>query len=90
MSNPSPDHEATVEEVENTKYVQKARVFLPLQLFDGITVEAYREASALLHKVRDAALKTLDVTEANADVTAVDYALDDIGHAIVTVTQVST
>lgn len=84
------NHEPEVKELENTDFVQKARVFLPLKLFDGITVETYRTAIETVKKVRDAALKTLDVTEENADVTAVDYALDDIGHAIVTVTQVST
>ncbi len=84
-------HELTeVVELENSDFVQKARVFLPLKLFDGITVEAYRNAIDIVQKVRDAALKTLDVDEKNADVTAVDFTLDDIGHAIVTVTQVST
>ena len=82
------DHK--IEEVTNTKYVQKARVFLPLKLFDTVTHAAYAEALRVVQLVREAALSTLDVTEGNADVTAVDYALDDIGHAVVTVTQVCT
>lgn len=78
-----------IEEIQNTKYVQKAKVFLPLKLFDAVSQAAYAEALRVVKLVREAALSVLDVTEANADVTAVDYALDDIGHAVVTVTQVN-
>jgi hypothetical protein len=83
---PIPD---SVEKIVDTVHVQKAKVSLPIDAFQTVSVQDYKDALAVVQLVRDSALAVLDVDEKNADVTAVDYEL--VGeNAVVTVTQVNT
>jgi len=79
----------SIKEVTNTDFVQKAEVTLPLNAFQLISVQDYKDALAVIKLVRESALAVLEVDEANADVTAVEYALSG-EDAVVTVTQVNT
>jgi len=79
----------SVKKVTDTVHVQKAEVTLPIDAFQTISVQDYKDALAVIQLVRDSALAVLEVDEDNADVTAVEYKLVG-GDAAVTVTQVNT
>jgi len=86
---PKPSIPDSVKKITDTVHVQKAEVTLPIDAFQTVNVQDYKDALAVIQLVRDSALAVLEVDEKNADVTAVDYRLVD-GDAVVTVTQVNT
>jgi hypothetical protein len=86
---PKPSIPDSVKKITDTEHVQKAEVTLPIDAFQTVSVQDYKDALAVIELFRDSALAVLEVGETNADVTAVEYKLVG-GDAVVTVTQVNT
>lgn len=86
---PKPPVPDSVKKITDTAHVQKAEVTLPIDAFQTVSVQDYKDALAVVELFRDSAMAVLEVDEDNADVTSVEYRL--VGeNAVVTVTQVNT
>lgn len=71
-------------ELENTDFVQHAELRIPVD-----NPEEVRKAFEVVHALRKRALEYLDVTEENADATAVTYVKVDGDVAVVEIEQVN-
>jgi hypothetical protein len=66
-----------VKKLQDTKHVDQAELRIPLDEIDmTITPARYQEALAVIGMVRRKALAHLEVTEGDADVTAVECTFD--------------
>lgn len=77
-------NEITVREIENTDFVQHAELRIPIDNPDEV-----KKAFEVVHALRKRALDHLEVTEENADATALTYVKVDGDVAVIEVEQVN-